>query len=159
MLESILRLAEEGILRIAGVTGLASSPGPFPRRWKGRNTAVDSLSPRAREVWGESCVRWLRKPGLTQGYEMNIGLIFRRSRPEWRQLGVLLVGLCLVTAFFALGPLYARSMIQTGLQYELAQVSNIVTDLTFTGSTPFRPQSWDLVNQQLGPLNRGLVRI
>src|SRR5260221_10220518 len=50
-------------------------------------------------------------------------------------------------------------MIHTGLLSELAQVSNIFTDLTFTGSTPFRPQSWDLVNQQLGPLNSGLVRI
>jgi ABC-type lipoprotein release transport system permease subunit/ABC-type multidrug transport system fused ATPase/permease subunit len=90
---------------------------------------------------------------------MNLSLILKRARREWRQLAVLIVALCLVTAFFALGPLYVRAMVQSGLQYAFATGNAHDMALTLVSETAFRPDSWQLVNEQLGALNAGLVRI
>jgi hypothetical protein len=80
-------------------------------------------------------------------------------RREWRQLGVLVVAMCLVTAFFALGPLYTRAMIQSGLQHELDSTGAAGQNLTFIGQSPYRDESWAVVNDQLGTVNAGLIRI
>ncbi len=90
---------------------------------------------------------------------MNLALVLKRTRREWRQLGILIVSICLVTAFFALGPLYVRAMIQSGLQYTLATGNAADMKLTFVSPAPYRPESWNLVNQQLDGLNAGPVRI
>src|SRR5689334_11956106 len=50
-------------------------------------------------------------------------------------------------------------MIQSGLQYTLATGNTADSTLTLVSSSPFRPESWTLVNQQLDGLNAGLVRI
>jgi hypothetical protein len=90
---------------------------------------------------------------------MTFGLVLKRSRREWRQLGVLIVAICLVTAFFALGPLYVRAMIQSGLQYELEAISAARLNLTLISPAPFRAESWGLVSHELGALNGGLTRV
>src|SRR5689334_2162487 len=90
---------------------------------------------------------------------MNLSLVLKRTRREWRQLGVLTVAICLVTAFFALGPLYVRAMVQSGLQYELSAINNANLNLTFISPQPYKPEAWRLVNRQLGSLNSGLVRV
>ncbi|MCC7451731.1 MAG: ABC transporter permease [Anaerolineae bacterium] len=90
---------------------------------------------------------------------MNLSLVLKRTRREWRQLGVLIVAICLVTAFFALGPLYVRTMVQSGLQYELSAINNANLNLTLISPQPYKPESWELVNRQLGSLNGGLVRV
>lgn len=90
---------------------------------------------------------------------MNLGLVLRRSRREWRQLGILTVALCLVTAFFALGPLYARASIQSGLQYQIQRINDANLNLTLISQKPYKPADWNFISQQLGPLNAGLTRI
>jgi ABC-type antimicrobial peptide transport system permease subunit len=90
---------------------------------------------------------------------LNLGLVLKRIRREWRHLAVLTISLSLVTAFFALGPLYVRAMIQAGLQYTLSTGKADSMSLTFVSPSAYRPESWNLVNDQLGPLAAGLVRI
>lgn len=93
---------------------------------------------------------------------MNLGLVLKRGRRAWRQLAVLALALCLVTAFFALGPLYVRAMIQSGLQYEVQQIPPARLALTLTSPTEYAPSSWDFVAGQLGALiqpDNGLIRI
>ena len=50
---------------------------------------------------------------------MTLGLILKRMRREWRALGVLLLAVCLLTGFFALGPFYIRAVTEVGLRFEL----------------------------------------
>src|SRR6266849_2157781 len=90
---------------------------------------------------------------------MNLSLVLKRIRHERRSLGVLLVSICLVTAFFALGPLYVRTTTQSGLKYELARAQASDKQIIFQAQTPFNPASWQIVTQQLGALNGGLIRI
>src|SRR5229473_2895841 len=90
---------------------------------------------------------------------MNLSLVLKRIRHERRSLGVLLVSICLVTAFFALGPLYVRTTTQSGLKYELARADSSARQLVFQNQAPFNPASWQIVTQQLGAVNAGLVRI
>ncbi len=90
---------------------------------------------------------------------INLSLVLKRARREWRQLGVLIVAVCLVTGFLALGPLYVRAMTQSGLQYAISSLSSTDLNLTFVSPTPYRNESWSFVNQQLGDLNAGLIRI
>src|SRR5438067_841362 len=80
-------------------------------------------------------------------------------RREWRQIVILIVAICLVTAFFALGPLYARATIQSGLQYELAAASGENSRLTFVSPTPYKLETWTLISDQIGPLYKDLLRI
>ncbi|MEP7288417.1 MAG: ABC transporter permease [Chloroflexota bacterium] len=90
---------------------------------------------------------------------INLPLIFKRTRHEWRQLAVLLFSICLVAAFFALGPFYVRATTESGLRYELAHAKATDSQLTFINPAPFHADSWNFVAQQLGDLNGGLVRI
>jgi hypothetical protein len=90
---------------------------------------------------------------------MNLDLILKRVRHERRQLGVLFVSICFVTAFFALGPFYTRTTTQAGLGYELSQAKPSDQQVVYISPTPFTPDSWTLVNRELGTLNNGLVRI
>lgn len=88
---------------------------------------------------------------------MNVGLILKRARREWRQLGTLLLAICLVTAFFALAPLYVRAMIQSGLVYEVGRLED--RTLTLISPQPYQPEAWDFVSGQLGAVGTGLTRI
>src|SRR5262245_60282721 len=90
---------------------------------------------------------------------MSLQTILARIRHEWRQLGVLLVSICLVTAFFALGPLYVRAATQSGLKFELSRVTASDKLLTYISPMPFHPDSWAIATRQLGALNGGLARI
>src|SRR4051812_10683803 len=90
---------------------------------------------------------------------MNLLLVLKRIRHEWRQLGVLLISICLVTAFFALEPFYTRTTIQSGLSYELGKANRTDQELSYVSPIALRPDSWSVVNRELGALNTGLVRI
>ncbi len=90
---------------------------------------------------------------------MNLSLVFRRAGREWRQLAALAFSVSLVTAFFALGPLYTRAMIQAGLQFEIGQVNPARLSLTFTSPEPIRPASWGLIVDQLRDLTGELTRV
>jgi hypothetical protein len=90
---------------------------------------------------------------------MNLSLILRRSRREWRQLGILTVALCLVTAFFSLGPLYVRAAVQSGLKYELDAIQRSKLNLTLVNPGAWEPSTWDQIATDLGPLVSGLTRL
>jgi hypothetical protein len=90
---------------------------------------------------------------------MNFSLVLRRARREWRQLGMLTLALCLVTAFFSLGPLYVRAAVQAGLKYELDTLQRTNLRLTLNNPQPWEPPAWTDINTQLGPLVSGLTRI
>jgi len=90
---------------------------------------------------------------------LNLGLVLKRSRRFWQQLGILTVGICLVTAFFALAPIYVRSMIQSGLKYETDKIAPIDQYVTFINPKPYQAEAWPFVSDQLGALAVNLTRI
>lgn len=87
---------------------------------------------------------------------MTIGLILKRMRREWRSLAVLLLAVCLLTGFFALGPFYIRAVTDVGLRYELntaapedLQITLIVDD------EPLTQESYAVVREELDDLAEG----
>lgn len=90
---------------------------------------------------------------------MNLSLVIRRARREWRQLGILTLALCLVTAFFSLGPLYVRAAVQSGLKYEIDALQRTNLRLTLNNPQPWKLETWDYLNNQIGPLVGSLTRI
>ena len=84
---------------------------------------------------------------------MTIGLIVKRMRREWRSLAILLLAVCLLTGFFALGPFYIRAVTDVGLRFELdnaapqdLQISLIVDDESLS------PEALAVVSEELGSL-------
>lgn len=87
---------------------------------------------------------------------MTPGLILKRMRRNAPSLAILLLAVCLLTGFFALGPFYVRAVTDVGLRYELdhaprqsKQISLIVDD------EPLTPESFEVVRQELGALAVG----
>src|SRR5262249_17030354 len=58
-----------------------------------------------------------------------------------------------------LGPMYVRTTTQSGLKYELARADSSARQLVFQSQTSFNAASWQVVTQQLGAVNGGLIRI
>lgn len=89
---------------------------------------------------------------------MTIAMIVKRMRREWRSLAILLLAVCLLTGFFALGPFYIRAITDVGLRFELdsappqeRQISLIIDN------EPITPESLGVVREQLGDLAAGLT--
>ena len=88
---------------------------------------------------------------------MTFGLILKRMRRNWRSMAILLLAVCLLTGFFALGPFYVRAVTDVGLRFELdnasrqsKQISLIVED------EPLTLESFEVVRQELGSLAVGV---
>lgn len=84
---------------------------------------------------------------------MTFGLILKRMRRNWRSMAILLLAVCLLTGFFALGPFYVRAVTDVGLRFELdnaprqsKQIGLIVED------EPLTDESFEVVRQELGAL-------
>ncbi|MFQ3534657.1 MAG: ABC transporter permease [Aggregatilineales bacterium] len=90
---------------------------------------------------------------------MNLSLALRRARRSWRQLAVLLVAVSLVTAFFALPPLYVRAMVQAGIRFTLDSAPPERLTLELINPQPFAPADWTFLTEQLGGLISSLTRI
>lgn len=84
---------------------------------------------------------------------MPLRMIVHRMWRERRLLSVLLIAVCLVTAFFSLGPLYVRAVSEAGLRYAVEGLARQQLDITLSNSQPFGPDTWALLNQEL----RGMV--
>lgn len=87
---------------------------------------------------------------------MTLGLILKRMRREWRSLAILLLAICLLTGFFALGPLYIRAVTGIGLRFALERTAP--QDLLITlviRDEPLSPQALAVVGDELGPLATG----
>jgi len=84
------------------------------------------------------------------------GLIVKRMRRSWRSLTMLLLAVCLLTGFFALGPFYIRAVTDIGLRHALGSaapqdllISLIVKD------EPLSDEAYAIVRAQLGNLAAG----
>jgi len=87
---------------------------------------------------------------------MTLGLILKRMQREWRALAVLLLAVCLLTGFFALGPFYIRAVTEVGLRFELdnARIQDRQISLIVDGE-PLTPESFAVVDDELGDLAVG----
>jgi hypothetical protein len=84
---------------------------------------------------------------------MTIGLILKRMRREWRSLTILLLAVCLLTGFFALGPLYIRAVTEVGLRHELdrADSSSLMIELNLKNEM-MSPEALRVVGEELDDL-------
>jgi hypothetical protein len=84
---------------------------------------------------------------------MTIGLILKRMQREWRSLAILLLAVCLLTGFFALGPFYIRAVTEVGLRFELDNAApeelqvNVIID-----NEPLSPDALEVISDELGPV-------
>ncbi|NLF79315.1 MAG: hypothetical protein GX573_26775, partial [Chloroflexi bacterium] len=87
---------------------------------------------------------------------MTLGLILKRMRREWRSLAVLLLAVCLLTGFFALGPFYIRAVTEVGLRFELdnARIQDKQISL-IVDNEPLTPESLAVASEELGELAIG----
>ena len=87
---------------------------------------------------------------------MTLGFILKRMRCEWRALSVLLLAVCLLTGFFALGPFYIRAVTEVGLRFELdnAKIQDRQISL-IVDNEPLTPESLAVVSEELGDLAVG----
>ncbi len=90
---------------------------------------------------------------------MNFSLAVRRALRTWRQLAILTLAICLVTAFFALPPLYVRAMVQAGIRFTLDAAPAERLTLTLINPQPFAPEDWSFITEQLGELVGSLTRV
>jgi hypothetical protein len=87
---------------------------------------------------------------------MTIGLILKRMRREWRSLSILLLAVCLLTGFFALGPFYVRAVTDVGLRFDLdnaAPRERLITIIV--DNEPLTSESFNVVRDELGDLAVG----
>ncbi|NDJ78340.1 MAG: hypothetical protein GYB65_18990, partial [Chloroflexi bacterium] len=84
---------------------------------------------------------------------MTVGLILKRMAREWRSLVILLLAVCLLTGFFALGPIYIRAITEVGLRYELdnADPEELKIDLIINNS-PLSSEAFEIVETELADL-------
>src|SRR3954454_3269775 len=80
---------------------------------------------------------------------MPLTMIFHRLRHEWRLLVFLLVTVCLVTGFFALGPLYVRSVVEEALRVQLNTSADQYT-VTVANADPIKQDATPILDQHLG---------
>ncbi len=87
---------------------------------------------------------------------MTFSLIYKRMRRAWRSLGMLLLAVGMLSAFFALGPLYIRVVTENGLRRALAEAdpTDLYIRLILDGA-PMPPQTMQKVGEVLGPLAVG----
>ena len=84
---------------------------------------------------------------------MTIGLILKRMRREWRSLSILLLAVCLLTGFFALGPFYVRAVTDVGLRFDLDNAAPRERLITLVvDNEPLTSESFNVVRDELGDL-------
>ncbi len=89
---------------------------------------------------------------------MPPAFILRRMWRERRLLGVLLLAICLVTGFFALGPLYVRAVSEAGLRYAVENTAPERLAITISTADPLGQDAWDVLNRTLGGAVTDLTR-
>ncbi|NDJ87294.1 MAG: hypothetical protein GYB66_15555 [Chloroflexi bacterium] len=89
---------------------------------------------------------------------MTFGMIFKRIWREWRLLLILLFAVSLITGFFALGPLFIRSVTEVDLRYALDNTNEDDLRITLISDTPLTSEEQDIVEDELGALVTGVNR-
>ncbi|MBN1565544.1 MAG: hypothetical protein JXA10_16995, partial [Anaerolineae bacterium] len=87
---------------------------------------------------------------------MIVILILKRMRQQWRSLAILLLAICLLTGFFALGPFYIRAVTEVGLRFELdnADPQQMQVELVLAGEA-LSPAAQAVLDEEIGHLARG----
>src|SRR5262245_40760278 len=83
---------------------------------------------------------------------MPLGIILNRMWHNWRVLLVLTIAMCLVTGFFALGPLYLRAIGQSGLLYRVEHSRPGEFNLVLQSPVRIEAQSQPILDDNLGKL-------
>lgn len=89
---------------------------------------------------------------------MTIGLILKRILVEWRVLTILLLALAMVTGFFALGPLYIRSVNEVDLRRALNEAEEQELLVTVQAEEPLDTEAQALLQDEMGDLLVGVDR-
>lgn len=83
---------------------------------------------------------------------MTFAMIFKRIRREWRLLSILLFAVSLITGFFALGPLFIRTITEADLRYVLGNASPDNLRLLITSDAPLTAEDQTLIENEFGDL-------
>lgn len=87
---------------------------------------------------------------------MTLGTIFKRMRREWRLLAILLFAISLITGFFALGPLYIRSVTEVDLRHSLSTADEDDLRITITRENELGNDELEIIRNDLGGLVNSL---
>lgn len=79
-------------------------------------------------------------------------------RREWRVLSILLLAVCLVTGFFALGPLYIRAVTEVDIRSALDNADPEELKITVISDIPINEDAEAIINDEVGPLTAGVDR-
>lgn len=91
---------------------------------------------------------------------MPVGFILRRMVREWRLLSVLLVALCLVTGFMALGPLYVRAVAQAELDVTLANTRQGQFNISLVNALPIdTAEAETIIREEMGTMALDIERM
>ena len=87
-----------------------------------------------------------------------IGLTLRRMRHEWRLLGLLLFAISLITGFFALGPLYIRTVTEVDLRFALGNAEPDELLIEFISTQELDEDAQADIEQNVGELVTNVER-
>lgn len=87
-----------------------------------------------------------------RGRHYPLRLILRRMQHEWRLLGLLLFAVCLITGFFALGPLYLRTVTEVDLRTALENASSDDLRIEINSSAPLDNNDQTIIEEDIGGL-------
>lgn len=89
---------------------------------------------------------------------MTFAMIFKRIRREWRLLSILLFAVSLITGFFALGPLFIRTVTEADLRYILGNASPDELRLLVNSNAPLTADDQRILEDELGTLLVDITR-
>ncbi len=90
---------------------------------------------------------------------MPLGMILRRMWRERRLYSVLLLAVCLVTGFFALGPLYVRAVSEAGIRYAIENTPPGQLNITLSSARPLGQEVWEILARDLSGVVTAIDRI
>ena len=90
---------------------------------------------------------------------MPLRTLLRRTWHEKRLFGVLLLGICLVTGFFALEPLYVGAVSEASIRYVLENTREAMVNVTLVNQQPISSESAQIVDAHLGDVVDQAIRI
>lgn len=79
-------------------------------------------------------------------------IAFKRMGREWRLLSILLFAVCLITGFFALGPLYIRTVTEVDLRYALNNASPAEKRITIISNEQLEAADQDFIEDEIGAI-------
>ncbi len=79
-------------------------------------------------------------------------IALKRMKQEWRLLSILLFAVCLITGFFALGPLYIRTVTEVDLRFALNNASPSEKQISIISNALLTDADQDVIEREVGAL-------